>query len=151
MDATSYTYDANGNLLTKSGEATYTWDPENHLVKVQKADGTKIVTVYDADGIRTQTATTDPDGNVKTVKYLTDAANPLSHVVAETAADGTLQAYYVRGDDLLAVIRPLVPSPMGASDWQTRFVHADGVGSIRRLTDESGAISDGYSFTAFGE
>jgi RHS repeat-associated protein len=72
-------------------------------------------------------------------------------VVAETNAVGQLQAYYLRGDDLLAIMRPLVPGPVDASDWQTRYVHADGIGSIRRLTDEAGQITDGYTYTAFGE
>ena len=62
-----------------------------------------------------------------------------------------LQALYVRGDDLLAVMRPLVTAPVSASDWQTRYYHADGIGSIRRLTDESGNITDGYTYSAFGE
>jgi RHS repeat-associated protein len=68
-------------------------------------------------------------------------------VVAESdGTTGDLKAYYVRSDgELLAVMRP---SNGGLS---TRFYHADGTGSVRRLTDESGAITDGYSYTAFGE
>jgi len=49
-------------------------------------------------------------------------------------------ALYVRGDDLLAVIR----------GTQTRWYHADGLGSIRALTDETGAVTDRWSFEAFG-
>jgi RHS repeat-associated protein len=30
-------------------------------------------------------------------------------------------------------------------------IHADGLGSIRRLTDEAGNITDGYTYSAFGE
>jgi RHS repeat-associated protein len=30
-------------------------------------------------------------------------------------------------------------------------IHADGLGSIRRLTDEAGNITDGYTYAAFGE
>ena len=48
-------------------------------------------------------------------------------------------------------MRPLVAAPASASDWQTRYYHADGIGSIRRLTDESGTITDGYTYSAFGE
>ena len=66
-------------------------------------------------------------------------------------APGALQAFYVRGDDLLSVMRPLVAAPAAAADWQTRYYHADGLGSIRRLTDESGNITDGYTYSAFGE
>jgi RHS repeat-associated protein len=48
-------------------------------------------------------------------------------------------------------MRPLVANPSTAADWQTRYYHADYVGSIRRLTDESGLVTDGYTYTAFGE
>ena len=33
----------------------------------------------------------------------------------------------------------------------SRFYHADGLGSIRALTDEGGAVTDRYDFSAFGE
>jgi RHS repeat-associated protein len=75
------------------------------------------------------------------VNYLVDTSGSLSQVVAESNAAGQVTAYYVRGDDLLSVAR--------ASG--TRFYHADGLGSIRRLTDEAGNITDGYTYTAFGE
>jgi RHS repeat-associated protein len=86
--------------------------------------------------------------------YLVDTSGSLSHVVAETdptAATPTLKALYIRGDDLLAVMRPLVSAPASAADWQTRYYHADGLGSIRRLTDEAANVTDGYTYTAFGE
>ena len=48
-------------------------------------------------------------------------------------------------------MRPLVAAPSSPTDWQTRYYHADGIGSIRRLTDEAGNITDGYTYSAFGE
>lgn len=141
----AYGYDDNGNLITKSADATYTWDLENRLVKVTKTDGTLVEHVYDADGVRVRTTTALPGEPAQVTNYLVDAAGSLGHVVAETDGAGTLKVYYVRGDDLLAVMRPSGPG------WTSRFVHADGLGSIRRLTNESGAITDGYTYTAFGE
>jgi RHS repeat-associated protein len=75
-----------------------------------------------------------------------DTAGSLSHVVAETNASGVLQVHYVRGGDLLSLMRP-----DGSGGWNSRFYHSDHIGSIRRLTDEVGAITDGYTYTAFGE
>ncbi|HLO29547.1 MAG TPA: RHS repeat-associated core domain-containing protein [Anaerolineales bacterium] len=138
--STTYTWDDHGNLITKSGEASYTWDYENHLTRVEKIDGTVIAYAYDADGNRVQTTTTLA-GVTTVTNYLVDISGPLSQVVAETDANSNLIAYYVRGDDLLAMIR----------GSQTRFYHADGLGSIRRLTDESGTVTDTYTYTAFGE
>jgi RHS repeat-associated protein len=144
---TEYRYDLNGNLVTKEGEASYTWDIENRLVKVTKTDGTTVEHVYDADGVRVRSTTTLSGGGGETVDYLVDTPGALSHVVAESdGTTGDLKTYYVRSDgELLAVMRP---SNGGLS---TRFYDADGTGSVRRLTDESGAITDRYSYTAFGE
>src|SRR5262249_62071786 len=41
--------------------------------------------------------------------------------------------------------------PTPPADWQPRFTHLDGLGSLRRLTNESGNITDAWSYTAFGE
>jgi YD repeat-containing protein len=152
--ATAYAWDSNGNLTTKDAEATYSWDHENRLVRVAKTDGTLVEHSYDVDGNRVRTATTPPGGPTTATDFLVDTSGSLSHVVAEvdgSAATPTLQALYIRGDDLLSVMRPLVAVPASAGDWQTRYYHADGIGSIRRLTDETGTITDGYTYDAFGE
>jgi len=151
LPPTASGWDANGNLTTKDAEATYTWDHENRLIAVAKTDGTIVEHSYDPDGNRVQTSVTPPGGSTTTTDFLVDTSGSLSQVVAETDGTGTLQAYYVRGDDLLAVMRPLVPAPTSATDWQTRYYHADGIGSIRRLTDEAANITDGYTYSAFGE
>jgi RHS repeat-associated protein len=145
-NATAYGYDDNGSLVSKSAEATYTWDFENRLVKVTKTDGTVVEHVYDADGNRVQTKTTPSGGSTATTSFLVDTSGPLSQVVEETDSAGALKAHYVRGDDLLAVMRST-----GPDTWTTRFYHADGLGSVRRLTDETGNVTDGYSYSAFGE
>jgi RHS repeat-associated protein len=138
---TGYSYDVNGNLLSKSGEGTFVWDFDNRLRRVVKTDGTVVEHAYDADGNRVQTRTTPAGGIAVVANYLVDPASSLSQVVAESDAAGGVTAYYVRGDDLLAAIR----------STGTRFYHADGLASIRRLTDEAGNVTDAYSFTAFGE
>ena len=148
---TGYDWDANGNLTTKDAEATYTWDYENRLVRVAKTDGTVVEHAYDADGNRVRTKVTPPTGPPTVTNFLVDTSGSLSHVVAETNGAGALAAHYVRGDDLLAVMRPLVALPASAGDWQTRYYHADGLGSIRRLTDDAGTITDGFTYSAFGE
>ncbi|HEY3452275.1 MAG TPA: hypothetical protein VGK67_38375, partial [Myxococcales bacterium] len=104
--STTYDWDDEGNLGSKTGAdgATYEWDFDHRLVKVQKHDGTVIEHTYDADGVRVQTKTTKA-GLTTVQNYLVDTAGALSHVVAETDEAGALKALYVRGDDLLAVIR----------------------------------------------
>jgi RHS repeat-associated protein len=144
--ATSFGWDLDGNLVTKSGEATYTWDRENRLTRVTRTDGTVVEHAYDADGARVQTVTTPSGGPAATTNFLVDTSGSLSHVVAETDGDGDLVVHYVRGDDLLALMRP-----NGSGGWNSRFYHSDHIGSVRRLTNEAGVITDGYTYTAFGE
>jgi RHS repeat-associated protein len=143
--AQAYAWDDNGNLTSGSGDAAYTWDLENRLVKVTKA-GVIVEHGYDDDGGRVHTKVTLPTGASATTNFLLDVSGGLSHVVAETDDAGALLAAYVRGaDDVISVIRP---SGSGAT---SRWYHADGVGSIRALTDEAGNVTDTYTYTAFGE
>jgi RHS repeat-associated protein len=136
----AHSWDENGNLLTRGGQATYAWDFDNKLREVRKADGTLVTHAYDADGNRVQTRVTPSHGPPVVTNFLVDPSGPLAQVVAETDSLGHLTAAYVRGRRLLAVERGSV----------TRFYHADHLGSIRRLTDEAGQVTDAYTYDAFG-
>jgi RHS repeat-associated protein len=140
---TAYTWDEKGQLKIRTGVdgATYVWDFDGRLKQVLQANGTVITHAYDADGNRVRTEITPSTGPPSITEYLVDPSGELSQVIAETDGFGNLKAYYVRGNDLLAVIRPT-----GA-----RFFHADGLGSVHLLTDETGTVTDTYSFSAFGE
>jgi len=141
-NGTVYGWDDNGNLITKSAEATYVWDFENRLIRLEKTDGTVVTHEYDVDGNRVRTQAAPSIGPSTVTNFLVDPSGALSHVVAETDSAGNVIAHYVRAtDDLLAVIRPA----------ETRYYHADGLGSIRLLTDETGAVTDSFEYTAFGE
>ncbi|MCP3994164.1 MAG: RHS repeat protein, partial [bacterium] len=142
----SYGWNDNGNLSTKTDttETTYGWDFENRLTSVTLADGTLVETTYDADGNRVRASVKPTGGGAATVvDYLVDTTGILSHVVAEVVG-GSVQTRYTRADDqLIGLYRP----GSGAS----RYYHADGLGSVRVLSDELGVITDRYSYTAFGE
>jgi RHS repeat-associated protein len=141
--ATSYTWDADGRLLTRSGPdgMVNVWDSESRLVQTIHADGTVEEHRYDPAGNRVETTVTPPAGPASITRYLVDTRTELSHVVAEVSDAGVVLAHYIRaGDELLSVLRP----------GGTRFYHADGLGSVRRLTDETGAVTDTYTFDAFG-
>jgi RHS repeat-associated protein len=140
-NSTSNGWDDDGNLISKSGEATYFWDFENRLVRVEKTDGTVVTHAYDADGNRVRTEVTPPTGPPQMTNFLVDTSGELSHVVAESDGGGNFLASYVRGDELLSLIRP----------GEQRFYHDDGLGSIRFLSDEDGTVTDRYTYTGFGE
>jgi RHS repeat-associated protein len=153
----TYGWDANGNQTAKSGAdgATYTWDVENRLVRVELVGGTIVEHSYDADGTRIRTTTTSSVGPPATVDYLVDPWHQtsvrggliLSQVVAETDETSGLSAYHARGDDLLATLRPETSNP---SNLVAGYFHAEGIGTIRALTDEQGNVTDRYSLEAFG-
>ena len=143
-DATSYSWDENGNLAAKTDttETIFEWGLENRLTSVVLEDSAVIATVYDADGNRVRTVVTPHGASAVTVDYLVDTTGFLSHVVAEVV-DGSTKTLYTRADDqLIALYRP---ASMGK-----RFYHADGIGSVHALSDEAGTITDRYSYTSFG-
>jgi RHS repeat-associated protein len=146
QDGAPLGYDTQGRLLTTSS-ASYVWSDDQRLARVTRADGMRIEHAYDADGNRVRTTLTPPTGPPRVTDYLVDVAGALSHVVAESdGATGALGAHYVRaGHELLAVLRP------AGAGLDARYYHADALGSVRALSDESGAVSDRYTTTAFGE
>ena len=140
---TSYGWDAEGNL-TDDGTTTYQWDVLNRLTSVTLDDGTVVETTYDADGNRVRTVTSPSDGGLGlTVDYLVDTSGILSHVVAEIA-EGQIQTLYTRADDQLISLYRVTS---GAS----RYYHSDALGSVRLMSDETGTVTDRYTYTAFGE
>ena len=144
QDEVTFSWDGNGNLITKSGTygASYTWDFEDRLVGVELDDGTTVEHIYDTDGVRVRTIERPPGGSPASVTdFLVDSSGTFSQIVAETDTAGEIAEYYVRGDDLLATIRPS----------GIRYFHADGLGSIRQLSGEDNLITDSYTFGAFGE
>ncbi len=145
-NATDYAYDPNGNVSSKSGEATYGWDFENRLVSVGVTGGATVAHQYDADGNRVNTSVTPSGGSAVTTNMLVDTAGSLSQAVAETDGSGNVAAVYVRvGDELLEVMRPAA-----GGTWSTKFIHGDGLESVRTLTDETGTTVDSRGYEAFG-
>lgn len=137
---TTSTYDANGNLNTRSdGGATdtYSYDAEDRLVGVSMQSGPAPAVLsftYDADGMRTARTV----AGVSTT-FLLDKNGELAQTVAETTSAVTTT--YTRGHGLISQTRP---------GNGTRYYLADGQLSVRQLTTAAGAVSDGYTYDAFG-
>jgi RHS repeat-associated protein len=131
---TSYTYDANGNTTVKNEAGTrtsYTYDGENRLTQVDTG-ASSVTYTYDGDGQR-RTAPNRQfvwDGQ----KVLLEKDNTGSTVVQYTLSNR-------RYGNLISQRRS------GASS----FYHFDGLGSTDRLTDVNQAVTDSYTYLAFGE
>ncbi len=111
------------------------------------SDGTVVGHAYDPDGNRVKTTVAPVGGGAPVAtSFLVDTSGGLSQVVADTDGSGNITALYVRNrDELLEVMRP------GAGGtWTTRYVHSDGLGSVRLLTDETGTTVETRGYEAFG-
>jgi RHS repeat-associated protein len=134
----TYTYDSNGNMLTKvdsTGTTHYTWDFENRLTSVQlPGSGGTINFKYDALGRRVEKVSSSA-----TSIYVYDGDN----LVEETNPVGTPVARYTQG---LNIDEPLVMLRGSA----TSYYSADGLGSVTSLTNTSGANAQTYTYDSFG-
>lgn len=134
------------------GNKTYKYDVYNRLTAYTGQDGIGSETyTYDAEGVRCS-KTSKPSGTAKpsgmalddggsTTVFLSDTSGELSRTLAETDRDGNLLAAYTWGDTLLAQTR----------QGQASAYLYDGHGDVRGLLDAAGALTDTYSYNAYGE
>ena len=141
----AYTYDNNGNMLTKSGNGEQWQLAYNALNQLTRANisgpqGSSVIDyAYDHDGIRIGKTVNGTD----VTSYVVDKNRPYAQVLEEEHLSGGLSAVtsYVYGDALIS----------GTIDGTlTQYYHADGMGSVRGLSDSSGVMTDRYSYDAYG-
>jgi RHS repeat-associated protein len=128
VDGISFTWDANGNLIS-DGDTTYTYDVANRLRTVVQ-DGTTYSFSY--NGLGDRVGQTVSDGAA--YDYALDLAAGLTQVLD----DGTNSYLYGRG-------RIGEEKPAG---WQYHL--GDALGSVRGLASLTGTVSLARSFAPFG-
>ncbi len=129
-------HDENGNI-TSWGNKSYLWDSRDRLVEVRESGNTIATFKYDALGRRAEKTA----GGV-TTRYLYDGLD----VVMETDASGTPTVFYIR---TLNIDEPLARIEINTGD--IRYYHADALGSIIALTDETGTVKTRYNYSPFGD
>ncbi len=133
---TTDTYDANGNTVA-SGANTDAYDFENRLVSRNNG---QVQIAYDGVGHRVRQTV----GGV-TTWFLVDDRNPTGYAqVLEELQNGVLVRTYTYGHDLIAQDQLL------GTQWTASFYGYDGHGNVRQLYDETGVVTDTYSYEAFG-
>ena len=134
----SYTYDNNGNTLTKTdstGITNYSWDFENRLTSVTlPGSGGTVSFAYDPFGRRIKKVS-----SAGTSIYAYDGDN----LVEETNSTGAAVARYSQG---LNIGEPLAMLRSSA----TSYYQADGPGSVTSLTNAAGTAAQNYTYDSFG-
>ncbi len=165
----SYTYDAVGNRLTLSstipslgGGMTYSYDANDRLsTDTYDNDGNTVISggtantydfenrmlthggvtlVYDGDGNRVS----ETVGST-TTKYLVDDKNPTGFPqVLDEIVNGSVTRTYAYGRQRIS------ENQLVSGSWVPSFYGYDGHGNVRFLANSAGAITDTYTFNAFG-
>ena len=135
-----YTYDANGNQITKTADGkteTNTYDGLNQLIGFTDGETTASYT-YDVDGLRLSKTV---DG--KTTKHVWDGNQQL---VADVLDSELYSANcYLRGTNLVATYSYQNGEKSGYT-YYTQNAHGD----VVNLTDSTGEITKSYTYDAFG-
>ena len=129
-------------MIGTANSALYEYNSENKLVKATVQNCSLVIEesyTYDYQGNRTSKTTYKSNGEFEYVKYLNDNSS-LTNVLAEIDENGTAKCVYTIGADLISQER----------DGRTSFYLYDGHGSVVGLANESGVVTDTYSYDAFG-
>jgi len=128
------TYDANGNTISSAG-ISYVYDFENRLL-MRGA----VTIVYDGDGNRVN----ETVGST-TTKFLVDDKNPTGYSqVMDELVNGAVTRTYTYGRQLIS------ENQLVGSTWTPSFYGYDGHGNVRFLANTAGALTDTYTYDAFG-
>jgi RHS repeat-associated protein len=134
---TTLTYDPNGNMATRldsSGSWSYVFDVEDRLIQVFKNSAEVSRFAYDPLGRRVEKVA----GTV-TRSYVYDREN----ILRETSSSGPVLTY-LHG--------PGIDEPLASEDngGVRTYLHPDGLGSIVKTTNASGAAGSTFKYNAFG-
>jgi len=137
-DAVSYTYDANGNTLTKTdvaGTTQYSYDYENRLRRVELPDGSFAEYKYDVLGRRIE-----KNVNGSAISYIYDKGA----LLAEYNDPGPPERAYIRGSG------DINPS-FWTKDNEIFFFHHDQLGTPSATTNDGASVIWEATYDAFGE
>lgn len=138
-----YTYDENGNRITKTGPngtTNYTWDSRNRLITIAEPTGKTTRFVYDAFNNLISQQVTGSNGNHE-IDYLVDSSRNVIHQASSTGEVFSILTG-IGIDDHLAVTRN-----SSALDYILR----DAINNTVALTDSNGALQQSISYEPYGQ
>jgi len=158
------TYDSNGNTVAAevggSGSTPTNvvdqYDFRNRLIRRILDDGTVIDYTYNARGTRVAKVKKAGAALISTRLFVVDEQNLTGYVqtLEEWSADGydllALDKVYTYGLDLVAQTQFEFDEQSSSFIPHISYFLYDGHGNVRGLADEAGAITDTYTYDAFG-
>ena len=142
LSTTTYSYDANGNLVQADGWS-YMWDYLNRMLASGYNNSTTTY-AYDPSGARVlQTSTTSTTYYPN--KYYSFTSTKIG---ANTYATST--NYIWNGDTLLATIDQKLYNGAATGSPITRYIHPDHLGSTNAVTDQNGNLVQLMDYYPYG-
>jgi len=139
----TYTYDENGNRISKTGPqgtTNYTWDSRNRLTIITEPDSTTTRFVYDVFNNLISQEVSGSSSNHET-DYLVDSSGNVIHQVKSTGEVFSVLTG-IGIDDHLAVTH---------STGKLDYILRDAINSTVALTDGSGALQQSVSYEPYGQ
>jgi RHS repeat-associated protein len=138
----TYQYDNNGNQIRKTAKVggavtQYEYDAENKLVRVVSPNNTVN---YRYDGLGRRVEKEVSAGTTTVTRYIYDNED----ILLELNSSNQIVARYTHGP---GIDEPLIME----KNAQSFYYHADGLGSITEVTNQSGGVVQRYAYSSFGK
>ena len=143
VETNVYTFDDAGRLVgqTVNGlSRTYAYDFQSRMTSLTDTNGAVFAYAFDGEGNRVRQSLND----CLSTRFVYDGAN----AVAEMNASNEVVWAWMHGPGLDQPVERIAFINGEARNRQV--VHADGLGSVSALTDESGETVQTYAYAAFG-
>lgn len=141
----NYSYDSNGNLVSKSTggltSETFEYAALNRLAKYTSPDGSTTTYKYDPFGRRIEKS-----GALGTKKYLWDGIK----IICEYDGADTLTDKLTYGINREILSRRATITVGTTTTTADYFYHHDHLGSVVMITDSTGAVVNTYNYDDFG-
>jgi len=138
VNGTSWSYDADGNLLS-DGTKTYGWDIKNRLTQVVNS-GITINYVYDHNDLRVEKTKSGT-----TTRYYYDGSLLLAEKI-----NGQVQKEYINdGQGITGMVNPIYTNGT-INHYQRLYYLYDSLGSVSVITGDNGLPLQRYTYSPYG-
>ena len=129
------TYDLNGAMTNNGAGQTYSFDAASRLTKITYADNSSSNFTYNGAGQWVKIVEKDPSGTVTSEKDFAWCPGDSQPCEERDASNNVTKRFYGQGEQI-----------GGVNYWFTR----DHLGSVREMTDSTGAVRARYDYDPFG-